>query len=136
MTGPILETARLRLRPFPRDDVDMLVTHWRKEDVRRWLWDGRVVEREEVVDVVEESIGSFAAGRAGFWVIERRAGASPDSPASAMPARPTSSSTTVSTRRIGRGSRQAARAAAMGVDTLGLRRFPSAPTARTRRRSR
>jgi len=71
MTGPILETARLRLRPFARDDVDTLVVHWRNEDVRRWLWDGREVERDEVVDVVEESIASFAAGRAGFWAIER-----------------------------------------------------------------
>ncbi len=71
MTGPILETARLRLRPFTRADVDTLLTHWRNDDVRRWLWDGRVVERKEVVDVVEESIASFASGRAGFWVIER-----------------------------------------------------------------
>jgi ribosomal-protein-alanine N-acetyltransferase len=71
MSGPVLETARLRLRPFERDDVDTLLAHWRNEDVRRWLWDGRVVERDEVVDVVEESIGAFANGRAGFWVIER-----------------------------------------------------------------
>jgi [ribosomal protein S5]-alanine N-acetyltransferase len=71
MTGPILETARLRLRPFTRDDVDMLLAHWRDEDVRRWLWDGREVERHEVVDIVEESIATFANGRAGFWVIER-----------------------------------------------------------------
>jgi len=71
MTGPVLETARVRLRPFARDDVDTLLTHWRNEDVRRWLWDGRAVERDEVVDVVEESIGAFANGRAGFWVIER-----------------------------------------------------------------
>jgi RimJ/RimL family protein N-acetyltransferase len=71
MTGPVLETARLRLRPFVHDDVDTLLMHWRNEDVRRWLWDGREVERDEVVDVVEESIGAFESGRAGFWVIER-----------------------------------------------------------------
>ena len=71
MTGPVLETPRLRLRPFVRDDVDTLLAHWRNEDVRRWLWDGREVERDEVVDVVEESIASFESGRAGFWVIER-----------------------------------------------------------------
>ena len=71
MTGPILETARLRLRPFTRDDVDTLLAHWRHADVLRWLWDGREVERGEVVDIVEESIAAFAAGRAGFWMIER-----------------------------------------------------------------
>jgi ribosomal-protein-alanine N-acetyltransferase len=71
MTGPILETPRLRLRPFIRDDVDVLLAHWRNEDVLRWLWDGRKVERDEVIDVVEESIAAFANGRAGFWIIER-----------------------------------------------------------------
>ena len=71
MTGPVLETARLRLRPFTRDDVDELLAHWRNADVLRWLWDGREVERDEVVDIVEESIAAFANGRAGFWVIER-----------------------------------------------------------------
>ena len=71
MTGPILETARLRLRPFTRDDTETLLAHWRNEDVRRWLWDGREVERDEVVDIVEESIVAFASGSAGFWVIER-----------------------------------------------------------------
>jgi ribosomal-protein-alanine N-acetyltransferase len=71
VTGPILTTARLRLRPFARDDVDRLIAHWRNDDVRRWLWDGRTVERAEVVDIVEESIAAFASGRAGFWVIER-----------------------------------------------------------------
>ena len=65
MTGPILETGRLRLRPFARDDVDTLFTHWRNDDVLRWLWDGRKVERDEVVDIVEESIAAFANGRAG-----------------------------------------------------------------------
>jgi RimJ/RimL family protein N-acetyltransferase len=71
MTGPILETARLRLRPFARDDVDTLLVHWRNEDVLRWLWDGRRVERDEVVAIVEESIDAFANGRAGFWTIHR-----------------------------------------------------------------
>jgi [ribosomal protein S5]-alanine N-acetyltransferase len=71
MTGPILETARLRLRPFTREDTETLLAHWRNEDVRRWLWDGREVERDEVIGIVEESIVAFASGRAGFWVIER-----------------------------------------------------------------
>jgi RimJ/RimL family protein N-acetyltransferase len=70
-TGPTLETARLRLRPFVPDDVDTLVAHWRNEEVLRWLWDGRQVERDEVVAMVEESIDAFANGRAGFWMIHR-----------------------------------------------------------------
>jgi ribosomal-protein-alanine N-acetyltransferase len=71
MNGPVLSTERLRLRPFAREDVDALHAHWTHPDVRRYLWDGRVISRDEAADVVEESIAGFAARRYGFWVIER-----------------------------------------------------------------
>jgi len=71
MNGPVLSTERLRLRPFTREDVDALHAHWTHPDVRRYLWDGRVISREEAADVVEESIAGFAERRYGFWVIER-----------------------------------------------------------------
>ena len=70
MTGVVLTTARLRLRPFTPDDVDALHRQWVDPDVRRWLWDGRIVSRDEVVAVVEESRVAFASGAAGLWVIE------------------------------------------------------------------
>ncbi len=65
----ILETPRLRLRPFASDDVDVLHAHWTQPEVRRFLWDGRVVGRDEVVAVVQESIATFAARRLGFWTV-------------------------------------------------------------------
>ena len=71
MTGPVLSTERLRLRPFAREDIDALHAHWTQPDVRRYLWDGRVISREEAADVVEESVTGFAERRYGFWVIER-----------------------------------------------------------------
>lgn len=70
MTGPVLDTPRLRLRPFAPGDVDALHAHWTDPDVRRYLWDGRVIERDVVVAVVEESEASFATRRFGFWVLE------------------------------------------------------------------
>jgi len=70
MSEVVLETARLRLRPFTADDVGRLHRHWIAPDVRRWLWDGREVARDEVVAIVDESRAAFAAGGAGFWVIE------------------------------------------------------------------
>ena len=70
MTAPLLETGRLRLRPFAPGDVDVLYAQWTDPDVRRYLWDGRVIERDEVVAVVEESIGAFETRGLGFWVIE------------------------------------------------------------------
>ena len=70
MTAPLLETPRLRLRPFAREDVGALHAQWTAPDVRRYLWDGRIIDRHEVVAVVEESIAAFAERGLGFWVVE------------------------------------------------------------------
>ena len=70
MNAAILTTERLRLRPFVPEDADALHAQWTHPDVRRYLWDGRVIAREEVVGVIEESIASFATRRYGFWVLE------------------------------------------------------------------
>jgi [ribosomal protein S5]-alanine N-acetyltransferase len=70
MSAPVLRTERLRLRPFAPGDVDVLHAQWTDPDVRRYLWDGRVIARDEVVAVVDESIASFAGRGNGFWVIE------------------------------------------------------------------
>jgi RimJ/RimL family protein N-acetyltransferase len=69
VTGPALETARLRLRSFERADVDALHAHWTDPDVRRYLWDGIAIPRQQAADVVEASIASFAGGGLGFWVL-------------------------------------------------------------------
>jgi len=66
MSEVVLETARLRLRPFTADDVGRLHRHWIAPDVRRWLWDGREVSRDEVVAIVDESRAAFAAGGVGL----------------------------------------------------------------------
>lgn len=71
MTARLLHTQRLRLRPFAAGDVDVLHAHWTDPDVRRWLWDGTVIERDVVVGLVDESIASFASRNFGLWVIER-----------------------------------------------------------------
>jgi RimJ/RimL family protein N-acetyltransferase len=70
MSGPILETDRLRLRPFAPADVDVLHAQWTHPDVRRYLWDGRVIARDEVVAVVDESVAAFESRGVGFWVLE------------------------------------------------------------------
>jgi RimJ/RimL family protein N-acetyltransferase len=73
MTGPVLDTERLRLRPFTRDDTDTLHAHWTDPDVRRYLWDGAVIERAQAAAMVEESLATFAARRFGFWIVQDRA---------------------------------------------------------------
>ena len=72
MTAPILETPRLRLHPFAHGDVDVLHAQWTDPDVRRYLWDGRVIGRDEVAAVVDESIATFESQGIGFWTVAVR----------------------------------------------------------------
>jgi len=67
-----LETARLALRPCARADLDALHALWTDAEVRRFLWDDRVIERGVAAGVIEASLASFAARRIGQWVIEAR----------------------------------------------------------------
>jgi RimJ/RimL family protein N-acetyltransferase len=75
MSQPRLATPRLALRPCSRADLDALHALWIDAQVRRFLWDDRVIERCVAADVIEASLASFAARGIGMWVIEPRGGA-------------------------------------------------------------
>ena len=47
-TSAVLNTGRMRLRPISSDDVDALHALWNDPDVRRYLWDDRIIPRETV----------------------------------------------------------------------------------------
>jgi [ribosomal protein S5]-alanine N-acetyltransferase len=70
-----LSTRRLILEPLTPDDLPALHGHWTEPDVRRYLWDGRVVAAEEVRDVIATSARLFEERGAGLWGI-RPAGSS------------------------------------------------------------
>ena len=69
---PELLTARLRLRRIDQDDVALLLRHWSRPLVRRWLWDNRLPTQEEVQAVVDDSTHSWAETGHGLWIIEPR----------------------------------------------------------------
>lgn len=50
-------------------DVDTLHAMWNHPEVRRYLWDGRMVSREQVVEVVESHLASSDAFRIGLWMV-------------------------------------------------------------------
>lgn len=54
-----IETARLRLRPFTRGDVDAVYDYRRREDVARYLFDVPL-SREECALAVQQRIGQIA----------------------------------------------------------------------------
>ena len=69
MAAVVIETARLRLVPATMADVDALHRLWTEADVRRFLWDDVVIERERAAGVVAESVETFARRNFGLWAV-------------------------------------------------------------------
>ena len=72
MSGPVLLTPRLALRPCTLADVPALHALWQDPDVRRWLWDDVPIPEASARDVVQESLATFAARGFGQWVADAR----------------------------------------------------------------
>jgi len=66
-----LETARLLLRPCTADDLDALHRLWTDPDVRRYLFDDRIIPREQAEATIRSSLASFPAHGFGLWVVRR-----------------------------------------------------------------
>jgi ribosomal-protein-alanine N-acetyltransferase len=73
VSGPVLTTARLRLRPATEADIDALHRLWTDPDVRRFLWDDVVIDREQAAAVVSASLDSFTRRNFGQWIVVRTA---------------------------------------------------------------
>lgn len=70
--GAVLETPRLVLRPFVSQDLEALHAFFIQPDVRRFLWDDRVVSRDTVQALIAASLASFSAHGFGQWLAEDR----------------------------------------------------------------
>ncbi len=66
-----IRTSRLRLRPLRLDDLDEIYRLWVDRDVRRYLWDDRVISRDRVRTEIERSIGNFELSGFGQWAVFR-----------------------------------------------------------------
>ncbi|HET6472915.1 MAG TPA: GNAT family N-acetyltransferase [Pseudomonadales bacterium] len=60
----------MRMRPIDREDVDALHALWTDPDVRRYLWDDRIIPRETVEDIVAQSLATFESEGYGFFALE------------------------------------------------------------------
>ena len=67
-TQPILPTARGRLVPATRADLEALWGVWREPEVRRYLFDDREVPRERAEEVLDACLAEGEHGR-GLWTI-------------------------------------------------------------------
>lgn len=72
MTEPhSLATERLALVPFAPAHLAFLHRLWTDAAVRRFLWDDRVIDRDEAAAVIDSSLESFRADGFGMWVLLR-----------------------------------------------------------------
>lgn len=68
-----IETARLRLRPFTRGDVDAVFAYRQREDIARFLFD-EPMSRESCAEVVQARVGQIGFDKEGdkiFLAVER-----------------------------------------------------------------
>jgi len=63
-----VETARLRLRPFTRGDVDAVFAYRGREDVARFLSD-EPITRAECAEIVQQRVGQIFFAREGDRIV-------------------------------------------------------------------
>lgn len=64
-----LRTERLSLRPIDMNDVDWLCELSRLPLVRKYLLDDRIIDRDEALGLVTDSIKNFNVTKLGLWVV-------------------------------------------------------------------
>lgn len=69
-----ITTGRLRLRPLRPAEGDALHALWTAPRVRRFLWDDRVVPREQTDAILRQSVEWFDRRGYGLWSIRPAAG--------------------------------------------------------------
>ena len=72
MSVTALHTVRFELFPPTAADVPALAEHWRRPEVRRYLWDDMLVTLDVVHDVVATSLHDHASHGWGGWVLRDR----------------------------------------------------------------
>jgi [ribosomal protein S5]-alanine N-acetyltransferase len=64
-----LSTVRLVLRPIARDDADALHELWTNKEVRRYLWENRVLPLEAVHGIIASSVEFHGTHGSGFYSV-------------------------------------------------------------------
>lgn len=72
MTIPILQTARLILRPFTRTDFDSFAAYWADPNMARYTRGGQPVNRADAWPRFLQHPGHWAMCGFGFWAVEEK----------------------------------------------------------------
>jgi RimJ/RimL family protein N-acetyltransferase len=74
--GVKLETEALVLRPASVPDIDVIHALWTHAAVRRFLFDDRVISREEALGFLERSETEFRESGYGIWLFYEKSSGS------------------------------------------------------------
>lgn len=64
-----ITTPRLTLTPYPVDEVDAFLELNTNEQVRRYLWDDRIISRDEASDILQQNARQFQQENCGLWQV-------------------------------------------------------------------
>ncbi len=64
-----LETERLLLRPVRQKDLEALHAFWIEPEVRRYLWDDKIISKAAVADIIASSEHAFEQFGYGFFTL-------------------------------------------------------------------
>ena len=70
-----LRSSRLWLEPVEPRDATALHSHWTEPEVREFLWDGIVIHRQQVDEIIAKSDRLFDDPGAGLWAMRTPDGA-------------------------------------------------------------
>jgi ribosomal-protein-alanine N-acetyltransferase len=62
-----LTTSRLRLAPIATRDLDELHRLWTEPEVRKYIWDGVAISRQETASIIARSCEHFQRQQYGLW---------------------------------------------------------------------
>ncbi len=71
MPLPILRSERLLLEPFAAADLDTLHALWTDPDVRRYLWDNRIISRDRAAGALASAMGAADQHGIGYWTLRQ-----------------------------------------------------------------
>ncbi|HVI05237.1 MAG TPA: GNAT family N-acetyltransferase, partial [Sphingomicrobium sp.] len=75
LEAPLIETERLRLRPFKADDIGPLARMWADDEVVRFIG-GQKLSREDTWRRSLAACGQWPYSGFGYWIVELRANGS------------------------------------------------------------
>ncbi|MEW6734932.1 MAG: GNAT family N-acetyltransferase [Acidobacteriota bacterium] len=72
MVNLMIYTTHLELRPFAESDLDAIHQLWIDVEIRRYIFDGKIIARDFVAEEIAASMARFTEDGTGLWSVAQR----------------------------------------------------------------